>query len=73
MLSARLARPAMRIAPRGVRHQHQTFEPSYKVNTPPYPPAFIGALTVGILSAGFWVIYGGALFQNKKHGFPQKK
>ncbi|GMI47052.1 hypothetical protein TrCOL_g168 [Triparma columacea] len=45
--------------------QHDTFEP-------PFSPVFVGSIAVGILVTGVGVIWGGAVFQNKKHGFPQK-
>ena len=40
---------------------------------PPFNALPTGLLAVGILGAGFSVIWFGAKFQNKKHGFPQKK
>jgi len=55
-----------------------TFEPAGQIKGqgdptgPNFNKPFIGATTIGILFAGFYVIYGGSQFQNRKHGFPQK-
>jgi len=36
---------------------------------PPFDPKVVAGFCFGILGAGFGVIWGGAMFQNRKHGF----
>ncbi|GMI62887.1 hypothetical protein ScalyP_jg7947 [Parmales sp. scaly parma] len=66
-LSRTALRPAARTAQRRFmggdgHHKHMVFEP-------PFDRKVVGGVAIGILAAGFGVIWGGAKFQNKKHGF----